>query len=70
MGGRIVESGPGVGYPGPCIIEDSQANPAVIYSRVWGEVATATNPLEVVPRKASKLQLHVDRTANRHRWAG
>ena len=23
-----------------------------------------------LPRKASKLQVNVDRTANRHRWAG
>ena len=24
----------------------------------------------LLPGKASKLQLHVDRTVNRHRWAG
>ncbi len=48
----------------------SQANPGgqcrgVITSVLGHEVADTK-----LPRKATKLQLHWDRTANRHRWAG
>ena len=68
MGGRIAEGCPGVGSPGPCIGEGALANPGAEFKGVR-PVSSETKQLEVVPRKASKLQFSSDRTANRHRWA-
>ena len=68
MGGRIVEGCPGVGSPGFCVGEGALANPGAGFKGT-GRASSEAKQLEGVPGKASKLQFHVDRTANRHRWA-
>lgn len=68
MGGRIAEGCPGVGSPGRCVGEGALANPGTGFKGV-ARVSQETKQLEGVPGKASKLQFHTDRTANRHRWA-
>lgn len=68
MEGRIAEGCPGVGSPGPCIGEGALANPGAGFKGAR-RVTPVTKQLEGVPGKASKLQFHGDRTANRHRWA-
>ena len=55
MGGRIAEGCPGVGSPGRCIGEGSLANPATGLKGV-ARASSEAKQLEVVPRKASKLQ--------------
>ena len=57
MGGRIAEGCPGVGSPGPCIGEGALANPGAQFKGM-GRAASAVKQLEVVPRKASKLQFN------------
>ena len=68
MGGRIAEGCPGVGSPGRCIEEGTLANPGTGLKGV-ARASSEAKQLEGVPGKASKLQFHSDRTANRHRWA-
>jgi hypothetical protein len=55
MGGRIAEGCPGVGRPGRCIGEGAQANPGTGFKGV-ARATLVAKQLEVVPRKASKLQ--------------
>ena len=55
MGGRIAEGCPGVGSPGPCIGEGALANPGAEFKGVR-PFTSVKKQLEVVPRKASKLQ--------------
>ena len=68
MGGRIAEGCPGVGSPGRCVGEGALANPGTEFKGV-ARAPSGAKQSEGVPGKASKLQFHIDRTANRHRWA-
>ena len=57
MGGRIAEGCPGVGSPGPCIGEGALANPGAEFKGAR-PCSSEQKQLEVVPRKASKLQFN------------
>jgi hypothetical protein len=57
MGGRIAEGCPGVGSPGRCVGEGTQANPGAQFKGV-APFTSVKKQLEVVPRKASKLQFN------------
>ena len=57
MGGRIAEGCPGVGSPGRCVGEGALANPGTEFKGV-APFTQVKKQLEVVPRKASKLQFN------------
>ena len=56
MGGRIAEGCPGVGSPGPCIGEGALGKSGRVIQGCGASELRFAKQLEVVPRKASKLQ--------------
>ena len=71
MGGRRRLDRPGVGYPGEVCRWISLVNLEIVNTEVRDEQSLLCKAVNtMLPRKASKLQLYVDRTLNGHTWAG